>query len=125
MAPKRVPKIDPKPTKKPIRNLASSPKGAKGGAGRPLEPSCGDFENQAGSKFGLGGLLGGGLGGLLGRLDAKLRAKMATSWVPKGRVLESKNEAKMNALLGASWGRHFHRFWVDFGKHNEAKLASN
>ena len=35
------------------------PKTLQGGAGRPLGPSCGDFENQAGSKFGLGGLLGG------------------------------------------------------------------
>ena len=53
----------------------------------------------------------GGLGGLLGRLEAKLRAKMIPSWVPRGRFLGLKNEAKMDALLGASWGRHF----IDFG----------
>ena len=69
--------------------------------------------------------MGGGLGGLLGSLDAIRRAKMAPSWVPRGNFLESQNEAKMNALLGASWGRHVHGFWVDFGKQNEAKLASN
>ena len=100
---------------------------------------------QKAPREGLGGLLGrlvatlktklapssvweaswGGLGGLLGRLDAKLRAKMAPSWVPRGRFWGSKNEAKMDALSGASWGRHFHGFWVDFGKQNEAKLASN
>ena len=73
---------------------------------------------------GLGGLLGGP-GGFLGRLEAKLRAKMAPSWVPRGRFLGSRNEAKMDALLGASWGRHFDGFWEDVGKQNETKLASN
>ena len=52
----------------------------------------------------------GGLGGLLGRLEAKLRAKMAPSWVPRGRFLGSRNEAKMVALLGASCGRYFYDF---------------
>ena len=65
----------------------------------------------------------GGLGRLLGRLDAKLRAKMAPSWVPRGRFLGSKTEAKMDALSGASWGRHFDGFWFDFGKQNGTKLA--
>ena len=65
----------------------------------------------------------GGLGGLLGRLEAKLGAKMVPSWVPRGRFLGSKNEAKMDALSGASWGRHFHGFWFDYGKQNGAKLA--
>ena len=59
----------------------------------------------------------------MGRLDAKLRAKMVPSWIPTGRFLGSKDEAKMDALLGASWGRHFDGFWVDFGKQNGAKLA--
>ena len=65
----------------------------------------------------------GGLGGFLGRLEAKLRAKMAPSWVPRRRFWGSKNEAKMDALSGPSWGRHFHGFWIDFGKQNGAKLA--
>ena len=84
-------------------------------------------------RGGLGGLLGrlvstlktklapssvreaswGGLGGLLGRLDAKLRAKIAPSWVPRRRFLGFKNEAKMDALSGASCGRYFHDFsWI-------------
>ena len=82
---------------------------------------------QKAPRGGLGGLLGrlvatlktklapssvweaswGSLGGLLGRLDAKLRAKMSPSWVPRGKFLGFKNEAKMDALLGASWGLHF------------------
>ena len=98
---------------------------------------------QKAPREGLGGLLGrlvatlktklaptsvweaswGGLGGLLGRLDAKLRAKMGPSWVPRRRFWGSKNEAKMDALSGPSWGRHFHGFWIDFGKQNGAKLA--
>ena len=85
---------------------------------------------QKAPRGGLGGLLGrlvatlktklapssvweaswGGLGGLLGRLEAKVRAKMVPSWVPRGRFLGSKTEAKMNALLGASWVRYFHGF---------------
>ena len=65
----------------------------------------------------------GGLGGFLGRLEAKLRAKMVPSWVPRRRFWGSKNEAKMDALSGPSWGRHFHGFWIDFGKQNGAKLA--
>jgi len=66
----------------------------------------------------------GDLGGLLGRLEAKLKAKMVPSWVPRGRFWGSKSEAKMDALSGASWGGHFHGFWVDFGKRNGTKLAS-
>ena len=66
----------------------------------------------------------GGLGGFLGHLEAKLRAKMVPSWVPRGMFWGSKNEAKMDALSGASWGRHFHEFWVDFGKQNGTKLVS-
>ena len=61
----------------------------------------------------------------MGRLDAKLRAKMCPSWVPRGRFLGSKNEAKMDALLGASWGLHVDGFWEDFGKQNGIQLASN
>ena len=77
---------------------------------------------QKAPKEGLGGFLGrlvatlktklasssvwggswGCLGGFLGRLDAKLRAKMAPSWVPRGKFWGSKNETKMDALLGAS-----------------------
>ena len=66
----------------------------------------------------------GGLGGLLGRLEAKLRAKMAPGWVPRRRFWGSKNEAKMDALSGASWGRHVHGFWCDFGMQNGTNLAS-
>ena len=65
----------------------------------------------------------GGLGSFLGRLEAKLRANMVPSWVPRRKFWGSKNEAKMDALSGASWGRDFHRFWIDFGKENGAKLA--
>ena len=61
----------------------------------------------------------------MGRLDAKLRAKMAPSWVPRRKFLGSKNEAKMDALLGASWGPHLHEFRKIFGKQNGTKLASN
>ena len=49
----------------------------------------------------------------MGRLEAKLKAKMVPSWVPGRRFWGSKNEAKMVTLSGASWGRHFHGFWVD------------
>ena len=50
---------------------------------------------------------------------------MVPSWVPRGRFLGSNSEAKMDALLGASWVRHFHKFGWIFGRQNEAKLASN
>ena len=62
----------------------------------------------------------GVLGGFLGRLEAKLRAKMVPSWIPRGRFWGSKNEAKMDALSGPSWGRDFDGFWIDFGKQNGA-----
>ena len=61
----------------------------------------------------------------MGRLEAKLRAKMVLSWVPRGKFWGSKKEAKMDALSGTSWGRDVHGFLMDFGKQNEAKLASN
>ena len=50
------------------------------------------------------------LGGVWGVSWAVWRAKMAPSWVPRGRFLGSRNEAKMVALLGASCGRYFHDF---------------
>ena len=72
-------------------------------------------------EFGLGGLLEwvGDVSWIV------LRAKMVPSGVPRGRFLGSRNEAKMDALLGASWGRHFHEFGWIFGRQNGAKLASN
>ena len=43
-----------------------------------------------------------GPGRFLGSLEAKLRAKMVPSWIPRGRFWGFKNEAKMDALSGAS-----------------------
>ena len=47
---------------------------------------------------------------------------MALSWVPRGRFLGSRNEAKMVALLGASCGRYFHDFFMNFGGYLEGKM---
>ena len=54
-----------------------------------------------------------------------LDSSLQIEWVVDSSPYAGPIEAILDALLGASLGRHFHGFCVDFGKQNGTKLASN
>ena len=94
-----------KPWKSSPDSPNSSPKGAKGGAGRPLEPSCGDFENQAGSKFGLGGLLGG--------VWEASWAVLMRNWGPRWFQVGSQKGGFWSPKTKRKWMRYWEPLGVD------------